>query len=175
MRDCCACMCGRAPACGWEETARLSDQIEAVLREEIPGNELQTVLDNIGLPNSGINQSYSSSGTIGTSDAEILIALDPQHHHPTAGHIRHLREVLPQRFSGVEFFFQPADIVAQILNFGLPAPIDVQIVGNDMANSYHTARQIANRTRHIPGAADVHVQKLLSAPALHMDIERPRV
>jgi CzcA family heavy metal efflux pump len=158
-----------------EETARLCDEIEAVLRQEIPQNELQTILDNIGLPNSGINQSYSSSGTIGTSDAEILIALDPEHHHPTAGYIRHLRDVLPQRFPGVEFFFQPADIVSQILNFGLPAPIDVQVVGQDMGSSYLIAQQIANKMRHIPGAADVHVQQLLSLPTLHMDIERTRV
>jgi len=158
-----------------EETARLCDQIEAVLREEIPKNELQTVLDNIGLPNSGINQSYSSNGTIGTSDVEILIGLDPEHHHPTAGYVRNLREVLPRRFPGVEFFFQPADIVTQILNFGLPAPIDVQIVGTDMGTSYLIAQQIANKMRHIPGAADVHVQQLLSLPTLHMDIERTRV
>jgi CzcA family heavy metal efflux pump len=158
-----------------EETARLSDQIEAVLRELIPGNELQTILDNIGLPNSGINQSYSSNGTIGSSDVEILIALDPEHHHPTAGLIRRLREVLPQRFPGVEFFFQPADIVTQILNFGLPAPIDVQVVGTDVQSSYDIAQQIANKMRHIPGAADVHVQQLLSLPTLHMDIDRTRV
>jgi CzcA family heavy metal efflux pump len=158
-----------------EETARLSDQIEAVLREEIPGNELQTILDNIGLPNSGINQSYSSNGTIGSSDVEILIALDAEHHHPTAGLIRRLREVLPQRFPGVEFFFQPADIVTQILNFGLPAPIDVQVVGTDVQSSYDIAQQIANKMRHIPGAADVHVQQLLSLPTLHLDIDRTRV
>jgi CzcA family heavy metal efflux pump len=158
-----------------EETARLCDEVEAVLRQEIPKDELQTILDNIGLPNSGINQSYSSNGTIGTSDAEVLIALDPEHHHPTAGYIRHLREVLPQRFPGVEFFFQPADIVSQILNFGLPAPIDVQVVGTDMGSSYLIAQQIANKMRHIPGAADVHVQQLLSLPTLHMDIERTRV
>jgi multidrug efflux pump subunit AcrB len=158
-----------------EETARLCDQVEATLRQEIPQDQLQTILDNIGLPNSGINQSYSSSGTIGTSDAEILIALDPEHHPPTAGLIRHLREVLPQRFPGTEFFFQPADIVTQILNFGLPAPIDVQVIGADMQSNYVIAQQIANRMRHIPGAADVHVQQLLSLPTLHMDIERTRV
>src|SRR6202522_894823 len=158
-----------------EETARLSDQVEAVLREEIPHDELQTILDNIGLPNSGINQSYSSNGTIGSSDVEILIALDPEHHHPTAGLIRRLREVLPQRFPGVEFFFQPADIVTQILNFGLPAPIDVQVVGTDVQSSYQIAQQIANKMRQIPGAADVHVQQLLSLPTLHMDIDRTRV
>jgi CzcA family heavy metal efflux pump len=158
-----------------EETARLCDQVEAVLRDEIPKQELQTVLDNIGLPNSGINQSYSSNGTIGSSDAEILIALDPERHHPTAGYIQRLREVLPQKFPGVEFFFQPADIVTQILNFGLPAPIDVQIVGNDVDSSYQLAQQMANKMRRIPGAADVHVQQLLSMPTLHIDIDRTRV
>ncbi len=158
-----------------EETARLCDEIEAALREEIPRNQLQTVLDNIGLPNSGINQSYSSSGTIGTSDAEILIALDPEHHPPAAELKRQLRQSLPRRFPGVEFFFQPADIVTQILNFGLPAPIDVQIVGTDMQSNYAIAQQIANKVRHVPGAADVHVQQLLSLPTLHMDIERTRV
>src|ERR1700758_4030353 len=158
-----------------EETARLCDQIEAFLREEIPQGQLQTVLDNIGLPNSGINQSYSSSGTIGTSDAEILISLNPEHHVPTADLMRHLREFLPRRFPGVEFFFQPADIVTQILNFGLPAPIDVQVVGTDQQTNYGIAQQIAGRMRHIPGIADVHVQQLLSLPTLHMNIERTRV
>ncbi|MGD1022341.1 MAG: efflux RND transporter permease subunit [Candidatus Sulfotelmatobacter sp.] len=157
-----------------EETARLCDEIEATLRQEIPKGQLQTILDNIGLPNSGINQSYSSGGTIGTSDAEILIALDPEHHPPTAALTRHLREVLPRDFPGVEFFFQPADIVTQILNFGLPAPIDVQVIGTDMGNSYLIAQQIANKMRHIPGTADVHVQQLLSLPTLHMDIDRTR-
>ena len=158
-----------------EETARLCDEIEGVLRQEVPKGQLQTVLDNIGLPNSGINQSYSSNGTIGSSDAEILIALDPEHHPPTADLTRRLREVLPRRFPGVEFFFQPADIVTQILNFGLPAPIDVQIIGTDMETSYGIAQQIANKMRHVPGTADVHVQQLLSLPTLHMDIERTRV
>jgi CzcA family heavy metal efflux pump len=158
-----------------EETARLCDEVEAVVRREIPQGQLQTVVDNIGLPNSGINLSYASNGTMGTSDAEILIALDPERHLPTAGLTRHLREVLPREFPGVEFFFQPADIVTQILNFGLPAPIDVQIIGADMNSNYDIAQQIANKMRHIPGTADVHVQQLLSLPTLHMDIERTRV
>jgi len=158
-----------------EETAKLCDEVEAVLRQQIASGEVQTILDNIGLPNSGINQSYSSNGTIGSSDAEILISLNPEHHHATAGYIRQLRQVLPRRFPGVEFFFQPADIVTQILNFGLPAPIDVQIVGTDMDTSYAIGQQIANKMRHIPGAADVHVLQLLSSPTLHMDIERTRV
>jgi multidrug efflux pump subunit AcrB len=157
-----------------EETARLCDQVEVELRRQMPG-EVETILDNIGLPNSGINQSYSTAGTIGSSDAEILISLDPEHHQPTAQHIKKLREVLPQRFPGVEFFFQPADIVTQILNFGLPAPIDVQVMGPDMQSSYGIAQQIANRMRHVPGTADVHVQQLLSNPTLHMDLQRARM
>ncbi|MGC2450623.1 MAG: efflux RND transporter permease subunit [Candidatus Sulfotelmatobacter sp.] len=158
-----------------EESARLCDEIESSLREQIPQGQLQTILDNIGLPNSGINQSYSSNGTIGTSDAEILIALDPEHHIPTADLTRHLREFLPRHFPGVEFFFQPADIVTQILNFGIPAPIDVQVVGTDLQTNYEIAQRIAGRMRHIPGTADVHVQQLMSLPTLHMDIERTRV
>jgi len=158
-----------------EETARLCNEIEDALRSQIPPGQLQTILDNIGLPNSGINQSYSSNGTIGSSDAEILIALDPEHHPPQAALMRHLREFLPAHFPGVEFFFQPADIVTQILNFGLPAPIDVQVVGTDQQTSYNIAQQIANKVRHIPGAADVHVQQLMSLPTIHMDIERTRV
>jgi len=158
-----------------EETARLCDQVESFLREQIPSGQLQTILDNIGLPNSGINQSYSSNGTIGTSDAEILIALNPENHEPTADLTRQLRDSLPREFPGAEFFFQPADIVTQILNFGLPAPIDVQVVGTDMQSNYSIAQKIANRMRHVPGTADVHVQQLLSLPTLHMDIERTRV
>jgi CzcA family heavy metal efflux pump len=158
-----------------EETARLCDQVESYLREQVPSGQLQTILDNIGLPNSGINQSYSSNGTIGTSDAEILIALNPENHEPTADLTRQLRDSLPREFPGVEFFFQPADIVTQILNFGLPAPIDVQVVGTDMQSNYAVAQQIANRMRHVPGTADVHVQQLLALPTLRMDIERTRV
>ena len=158
-----------------EETARLCDQVESSLRQEIPRGQLQTILDNIGLPNSGINQSYSSNGTIGSGDAEILIGLNPEHHVPTADLTRHLREYLPEHYPGTEFFFQPADIVTQILNFGLPAPIDVQVVGTELQTNYGIAQQIANRMRHIPGTADVHVQQMLALPTLQMDIERTRV
>jgi len=158
-----------------EETARLCDEVEAYLRQQIPKDELVTILDNIGLPNSGINLSYSNSGVIGTSDAEILVGLNQEHHHPTADYIRKLREGLPRAFPGVEFFFQPADIVSQILNFGLPAPIDIQLIGPDMATNYFIAQQIANRVRYIPGTADVHVQQLLDLPTLHLNIERDRV
>ena len=158
-----------------EETARLCDEIESYLRTQIPKEELVTVLDNIGLPNSGINLTYSNSGVIGTSDAEILVGLNQEHHHPTAGYIHKLRQNLPKQFPGVEFFFQPADIVTQILNFGLPAPIDVQLIGPDMATNYAIAERISNRVRLIPGTADVHVQQLLNLPTLHMDIQRTRI
>jgi len=157
-----------------EETARLCDEVESYLRAQIPKDELVTILDNIGLPNSGINLSYSNSGVVGTSDAEILVGLNQEHHHPTAGYIRTLRQELPRRFPGVEFFFQPADIVTQILNFGLPAPIDIQLLGPDMVTNYEIAQQVANRVKLVPGTADVHVQQLLDLPTLHLDIERTR-
>src|SRR6202051_3386078 len=158
-----------------EETARLCDKVEKVLRSDIPKTELETMLDNIGVPYSGINLSYSSSGVIGTSDAEILISVNPEHHHPTAGYIRRLRRELPARFPGVEFFFQPADIVSQILNFGLPAPVDVQIMGADMRSNYELGQKIANRMRDIPGAADVHVQQMLNLPTLYLDMDRTKI
>jgi multidrug efflux pump subunit AcrB len=157
-----------------EETARLCDEVERVLRSEIPKDELQTVLDNIGVPYSGLNLSYSSSGVIGTSDAEILMSLNPDH-HPTAQYVRRLRRELPARFPGVEFFFQPADIVSQILNFGLPAPVDIQILGADMRGNYVIAQKIANQVRQIPGTADVHVQQMMSLPTLHLDMDRTRI
>jgi multidrug efflux pump subunit AcrB len=155
-----------------EETARLCDEVEQVLRSEIPKEELQTMLDNIGVPYSGLNLSYSSSGVIGSSDAEILISLNPEHHHPTTRYVRRLRRELPARFPGVEFFFQPADIVSQILNFGLPAPVDIQIMGADMSTNYDIAQRIANQVRQIPGTADVHVQQLMNLPTLHLDMDR---
>jgi CzcA family heavy metal efflux pump len=158
-----------------EETAKLCDQVEAVLRDTIPKDEMQTVLDNIGVPYSGINLTFSNSGVIGSGDAEILIALNPEHHHATAGYIRRLRRELPSRFPGVEFFFQPADIVSQILNFGLPAPIDIQIMGANIRSNYEIGQQIANRLRLIPGTADVHVQQMMSLPTLYLDMDRTRI
>src|SRR6516162_6937247 len=158
-----------------EETARLADEVEAFLRQEMPRDEIVTILDNIGLPYSGINLSYSNSGVIGTSDAEILVGLNSEHHHPTADYIRKLRSELPRRFPGVEFFFQPADIVTQILNFGLPAPIDIQVTGADMQSNYVIAQQIANRVRQIPGTADVHVQQMLTLPTMNLQIDRTKV
>jgi CzcA family heavy metal efflux pump len=156
-----------------EETARLVDEVEQEIRREVPKSEISTVLDNIGLPYSGINTSYSNSGTIGTSDAEILVNLN-QGHRPTDEYIHKLRANLPHVFPGVEFFFQPADIVSQILNFGLPAPIDVQLIGNNFAQNFALAGQISNELRHVPGAVDVHVQQLMNNPTLHFDVDRTR-
>ncbi len=156
-----------------EETARLVDQVEQEIRREVPPRELTAILDNIGLPYSGINTSYSNSGTIGTSDAEVLVSLSKDH-QPTEQYVHRLRESLPHRFPGVEFFFQPADIVSQILNFGLPSPVDIQLVGADYQHNYFTAQQIANQLRHIPGAVDVHVQQMMNLPTLHLDVDRVR-
>ncbi|MGE5112321.1 MAG: efflux RND transporter permease subunit [Acidobacteriaceae bacterium] len=156
-----------------EETARLVDTVEQEIRREMPKGDITTIVDNIGLPYSGINTSYSNSGTIGTSDAEVLVNL-AKDHRPTDEYVRMLRKSLPQQFPGVEFFFQPADIVSQILNFGLPSPIDVQLTGPNYTQNFAIAQQIANRLRRVPGAVDVHVQQLMNDPTLHMDVDRVR-
>src|SRR5262249_29798710 len=139
----------------------------------VPKGEVNHVLDNIGLPYSRINLAYSNGGTIGTSDAEILVSLNPNH-RPTEEYVHRLREELPKNFPGVEFFFQPADIVSQILNFGQPAPIDIQLSGQNYTQNYAIAQRIANRMRHVPGAADVHVQQLMNNPTVHLDVDRVR-
>jgi multidrug efflux pump subunit AcrB len=156
-----------------EETARLVDQIERSIRTKIPAAELSGILDNIGLPTSGINLSYSNSGTIGNADAEILGSLNANH-HPTAGYIARMRAELPKEFPGTEFFFQPADIVSQTLNFGLPAAIDVQIVGKDRQGNFAVATKLAQQMRAVPGAVDVHVQQLMNQPRLQFDMDRVR-
>jgi multidrug efflux pump subunit AcrB len=156
-----------------EETAALCDRVEASVRKTIPPDELTGILDNIGLPYSGINLSYSTSGVIGTSDAEILISLKADH-HPTAGYVRELRRNLPTEFPGTDFFFQPADIVSQILNFGLPSPIDIQLVGSNLAANFEVARQMLPRIKQIGGAADVHIQQALDLPKLRINVDRTR-
>src|SRR5262252_23331 len=157
-----------------EESARLADQINGEIRRTIPEKELVTVLDNIGLPYSGINLTYSNSGTIGTADGEILVQLKPDRQGSTYSYISELRKRLPAEFPGVQFFFQPADIVTQILNFGTPAPIDIQIRGQNQQADYAIGLKLANEIRHIPGAVDVHVQQAFDAPTLFMDIDRTR-
>ena len=157
-----------------EESARLADQINGVIRRTIPERDLLTVLDNIGVPYSGINLTYSNSGTIGTADGEILVQLKPERERSTYSYISELRKRLPSEFPGVQFFFQPADIVTQILNFGTPAPIDIQIRGANQPANYAVGLKLANEVRHIPGAVDVHVQQAFDAPTLFMNIDRTR-
>jgi multidrug efflux pump subunit AcrB len=157
-----------------EETARIADAVEAAIRELIPKDQLETVLDNLGVPNSGINLSYSNAGTFGTLDGEILLSLR-QGHEPTERHITKLRSELPKRFPGIEFFFQPADIVTQILNFGLPAAIDVQFTGSNVAANAALAGELTQAIRQIPGAVDAHVHQRLNAPALNLQMDRTRL
>jgi multidrug efflux pump subunit AcrB len=157
-----------------EETARLADQINQSIRQTIPERDLVTVLDNIGLPYSSINMTYSNSGTIGTFDGEILVQLKEERGKPTAAYVDDLRRRLPREFPGVQFFFQPADIVTQILNFGTPAPIDIQITGMDQLANYEVGQKLAAEIRHIPGAVDVHVQQAFDSPTLFLDINRTR-
>jgi multidrug efflux pump subunit AcrB len=157
-----------------EESARLAAQINEIIRQTIPEKDLVTVLDNIGLPYSSINLTYSNSGTIGTADGEILVQLKQERGKPTSAYVTELRQVLPKEFPGVQFFFQPADIVTQILNFGTPAPIDIQIVGQDQVGNYAAGLKLENEIRHIPGAVDVHVQQAFDSPTLFLDINRTR-
>jgi multidrug efflux pump subunit AcrB len=157
-----------------EETARLADEVEKTVREVIPQKELATILDNLGLPYSGINLSYSNAGTIGTMDGEIQIALTPDH-APTQKYIDALRKLLPQRFPGTEFFFQPADIITQILNFGLPAAIDVQIVGNDQVGNFDVAAKLMKQIRQVPGTVDTHIQQKLDEPVINLTMDRTRM
>jgi len=158
-----------------EETAVLCDHVEEVIRRTIPPKELESIVDNIGLPTSGINNSYNNGGTVGPFDAEILISLNREEHHPTEGYIRTLRRDLNIAFPGVSFFFQPADIVSQVLNFGLPSPIDIQVVGHDQEKNYQIAKDIAEQLRHIPGAVDVHVQQMFDLPSLQVQADRTKV
>ncbi|HEX4138777.1 MAG TPA: efflux RND transporter permease subunit, partial [Candidatus Methylacidiphilales bacterium] len=154
-----------------EETARLCDQIESYIRTKIPASDLDAILDNIGLPYSGINTSYSNSGVIGSADADILVSLKPGH-RPTADYQRQLRIDLPRKFPGTLFAFLPADIVSQILNFGLPAPIDIQFIGRNPYASLNVAREVAQKLSLVPGAVDVRVQQPYDGPKLNIDMDR---
>ncbi len=157
-----------------EETAKLADALEAKIKQLIPKEELETILDNLGVPNSGINLSYSNGGTFGSLDGELLIALTEEH-RPSSVLTTLLREELPKSFPGVEFFFQPADIVTQILNFGLPAAIDVQLTGNDLLGNAELAAEITKEIAKIPGAVDAHVHQKLNAPGIALEMDRSRL
>jgi multidrug efflux pump subunit AcrB len=155
-----------------EETEIYFERVEDYIRQAIPAEELNVIVDNIGVPNP-INLALSDSVTVGPADGEILVALNARH-HPTAAYLKTLREQLPRRFPDLEFFTQPADIVSQILNFGLPAPIDIQVTGPlaDSATNFRVAQQIAGELRAVPGAVDVHVQQVLDAPRIMIDTDR---
>ena len=157
-----------------EETTRIADAVESVIREMIPEDQLDTILDNIGLPNSGINLSYSNAGTIGTMDAEILMSLK-HGHAPTDKFVTQLRNELPKRFPNVEFFFQAADISTQILNFGLPAAIDVQFSGADVVGNTDLASELTRAIQKIPGAVDAHVHQRLDGPVVDLQMDRTRL
>jgi multidrug efflux pump subunit AcrB len=157
-----------------EETARLADEVEKVVRQVVPASDLATILDNLGLPISGINLSYSNAGTIGTLDGEIQVALKAGH-RPTQEYIDRLRTLLPERFPGVEFFFQPADIVTQILDFGQPAAIDVQVAGANQTANMAIASRLMKEIRHLPGAVDAHIEQRNDEPTLTMQMDRTRL
>ena len=154
-----------------EETARLADQVETLIRSVIPAEELRTILDNIGLPSSGTNLSYNNSGTVGPADMDIMISL-AKGHKPTEYYIRLLREKLTTEFPGVTFYFLPADIVSQILNFGLPAPIDVQVVGRNIEGNRKFALNLMERLRQVSGIADLRMQQPFDQPKLDVDVDR---
>jgi CzcA family heavy metal efflux pump len=154
-----------------EETARLFDLIEQTVRRTIPAAQLDNIVDNIGLPFSGINMAYQNTGTIGPEDGDALISLK-EDHAPTAGFIKQLRTVLPQKFPEATFSFLPADIVSQILNFGLPAPIDVQVIGNNQKANYAYATDLLKRIRTVPGIADLRIQQVFNYPQINVNVDR---
>ena len=157
-----------------EETARLCDQVEAAVRATIPPAALVNIVDNIGLPISGINAAYGNSGTIGANDADVLISLKPGWESHVDDFITRLRERLPGEFPGASFAFLPADIVTQILNFGLPSPIDVQVVGSDLDANRAYADKLLRRISRVSGVADARIQQAFNAPMLNVNVDRTR-
>ena len=156
-----------------EETALLCDHIDQTIREQIPAKEVVTIVDNIGLPYSGLNLSYSTSAPIGPADADIQVQLS-EDHHPTSDYVEKLRTVLNREYPGVTFYVLPVDIVTQILNFGLSAPIDIQIVGPDLYGNRTLAEQMLNEVRYVPGASDARIQQPFNYPNMTVNVDRTR-
>jgi multidrug efflux pump subunit AcrB len=156
-----------------EETANLCDHIDATIRSQIPSDEIVSIIDNIGLPYSGINLSYSTSAPIGPSDADIQVQLTRKH-HPTEQYVERLRGVLNRDYPGVTFYELPVDIVTQILNFGLAAPIDLQIIGPNLQGNRELAERILNEVHYVAGAADARIQQPFNYPDLHVNVDRTR-
>ena len=156
-----------------EETAALCDHVDATIRRTIPADEIVTVMDNIGLPYSGLNLSYSTSAPVGTADADIQVQLS-EHHKPTEKYVSELRDTLTREYPGVMFYVLPVDIVTQILNFGLAAPIDIQLVGPRLYENRDLAEKMLNEVRYVPGAADVRIQQPFDLPNLTVNVDRTR-
>jgi multidrug efflux pump subunit AcrB len=156
-----------------EETAALCDHIEQTIREQIPANELATIVDNIGLPYSSLNLSYSVSAPIGPSDADIQVQLNPKH-HPTDAYVQRIRQALAEQYPGVTFYTVPVDIVTQILNFGLASPIDIQIVGPNLYANRALAERMLNQVRYVPGAVDARIQQPFNYPNFTVNVDRTR-
>jgi multidrug efflux pump subunit AcrB len=154
-----------------EETARLFENVEDTVRSVIPAEDLTNIVDNIGLPFSGINMAYQNTGTIGPGDGDALIALS-EDHAPTDSYVKKLRTILPQKYPGTTFSFLPADIVSQILNFGLPAPIDLQVIGNNQQANYAYATLLLKRIRTVPGIADLRIQQVFNYPQINVNVDR---
>jgi multidrug efflux pump subunit AcrB len=156
-----------------EESANQLADVQKAIRKIIPPDQIDTMTDNIGMPISGINLTYNNTGVIGTQDGDIQIKLR-EHHRPTDEYVQALREQLPRQFPGVSFAFLPADIVSQILNFGAPAPIDLQIRGANVAANFAYANQLLSRIRRIPGIADARIQQSPNNPGFNIDVDRTR-
>jgi CzcA family heavy metal efflux pump len=156
-----------------EETARLADLVETSIRQTIPPTEVDNVLDNIGLPFSPINYIYNKSGLTGAADADVLVSLTDKHHR-TADYVRTLREKLPREFPGATFYFLPADIVTQTLNFGLPAPVDIQIDGPDIDGNSRVADKILAELSHVRGITDLRIQQRADYPKFHIAVDRTK-
>ncbi|WP_446744921.1 efflux RND transporter permease subunit [Silvibacterium acidisoli] len=156
-----------------EDVADLCDQVDNTIRQVIPKAELTTIIDNIGLPYSGINTSYSNSATIGSWDADIQVSLNEKH-HPTDDYVQQLRGILNQKFPGVIFYTLPVDMVTQILNFGLPAPLDIQILGQNMYANRELAEKMMNDIKHIGGTADLRIQQPFDQPVMNVNVDRSK-
>ncbi len=156
-----------------EETARLCDLVEQAIRRAVPATELDNILDNIGLPYSPMNFQHATSGLIGSGDADIMVSLKGKH-GPTEDYVRSLRDTLPREFPGTVFYFLPSDIVSQILNFGLPSPIDVQLEGADIAGNRKVANDILGQLRQVPGLTDLRIQQPDDYPTLKINVDRTK-
>ncbi len=164
----------RAPAgTRIEETEKLFAQVEGVIRQIVPAREIDTILDNIGLPSVGVNLAYTDGATIGRFDGEILVSLKDRE-SPTKSYVQKLRRKLEGEFPDAEFFFQPANMINQILNFGRPAPFDVQIVTRSRANAFKVAREIETKMKRMPGAVDVHMHQVMNYPDLQVNVDRSK-